>query len=142
MPEIDSSIKRFYISAPNSIFDLGLKAKYLAKYLDYYQNNYEFSTAEWKVYEEKGLAEKHTFSEEEILKIIQSKTPQHLPNAKKTCEWCYSSTYALHKHHYPKKRCEGGKNTVLICPNCHYEFHYLEKLKYRIKSEYESVVVL
>lgn len=29
----------------------------------------------------------------------------------------------------PKKKLKGGMVTVSICPSCHCEFHYLEKLK-------------
>lgn len=43
------------------------------------------------------------------------------------CEWCGGKSIALQKHHYPISKSDGGTETVNICPNCHYEFHALEK---------------
>ncbi|MBI2599817.1 HNH endonuclease [Candidatus Daviesbacteria bacterium] len=47
----------------------------------------------------------------------------------KKCERCgYSKFQILHIHH--KDRNRGNNildNLALICPNCHYEEHYLEK---------------
>ena len=44
----------------------------------------------------------------------------------KKCEWCGDYSMVLNEHHYPIPRSEGGTETVSICPNCHYGFHYLE----------------
>ncbi len=41
------------------------------------------------------------------------------------CSWCGSRTPVLQSHHYPIRRVRGGTETVRICPNCHYTFHYL-----------------
>lgn len=40
-----------------------------------------------------------------------------------TCEWCGTKTNAIHYHHYPIPRKNGGTELVKICPNCHYEYH-------------------
>lgn len=39
------------------------------------------------------------------------------------CEWCGQQSYMLHEHHYPIPRCNGGTDTVHICPNCHSAYH-------------------
>lgn len=39
------------------------------------------------------------------------------------CEWCGRQSYVLHEHHYPIPKCDGGTETVSICPNCHYTYH-------------------
>ena len=41
------------------------------------------------------------------------------------CEWCNIQTMIIHKHHFPIMKSKGGINTVNICPNCHFSFHYL-----------------
>jgi hypothetical protein len=46
----------------------------------------------------------------------------------KICSVCNINTEILHSHHYPIKKCDGGENTVLICANCHGEFHYIENM--------------
>jgi len=45
------------------------------------------------------------------------------------CERCgYSKREILHVHHKDRNRNNNDlKNLELICPNCHYEEHYLEK---------------
>lgn len=40
------------------------------------------------------------------------------------CEWCGREDVPLIKHHHPVTQSKGGKDTVNICPNCHYRFHY------------------
>lgn len=45
------------------------------------------------------------------------------------CEWCGCKTNAIQKHHYPIPEAKGGKKTVNICPNCHYEYHKILKYK-------------
>lgn len=44
----------------------------------------------------------------------------------KVCKWCGGKSIVLQKHHYPIPRAKGGTETVSVCPNCHYGFHYLE----------------
>ena len=45
------------------------------------------------------------------------------------CERCgYTKTQILHVHHKDRDRKNNSSNNLeLICPNCHYEEHYLEK---------------
>jgi hypothetical protein len=47
----------------------------------------------------------------------------------KTCERCgYAKYQILHVHHKDRNRQNNAlDNLELICPNCHYEEHYLEK---------------
>lgn len=127
---------------PNKVFDLGLKSKEFASYLEFFVKGRDFTLKEWRKLEAKLLAEKHTFSENEIVEIIKSKTPQNITTGHKSCEWCYCLTFALHKHHYPKKKCNNGQVVVNICPNCHYEFHFLEKIRYRIRKDFLVEVIL
>jgi hypothetical protein len=57
--------------------------------------------------------------------LLTNKHPQFLSVGKATCEWCKCSTIATQKHHYPLAKSQGGKVTVDICANCHFEFHQL-----------------
>lgn len=43
------------------------------------------------------------------------------------CEWCGAQSIALQRHHFPIPQHLGGKLTVLICPNCHAEYHAIMK---------------
>lgn len=76
-----------------------------------------------------GVVEKINYTEEQVVTILKSKSPQKVDRGKCSlfdiCDWCQAETYSLHKHHYPIKRSKGGQRTVSICPNCHYEFHAL-----------------
>lgn len=60
----------------------------------------------------------------EVVSLLSQKTPQHVGSGKK-CNWCKGTTHILQQHHYPVPRKDGGDKVVSICPNCHYEFHYL-----------------
>jgi hypothetical protein len=44
-----------------------------------------------------------------------------------TCDWCQGNTIVLHQHHFPILKANGGIQTVNICPNCHSEYHNLDK---------------
>lgn len=64
----------------------------------------------------------------EAKRIICCKVGQQLqdPYLKgKVCSWCHGSTIVLHNHHFPIPKSEGGTKTVVICPNCHMEYHML-----------------
>lgn len=54
----------------------------------------------------------------------------------KTCERCgYTKVEILHVHHKNRNHNDNSlQNLELICPNCHYEEHYLEKNWLRITS--------
>lgn len=45
------------------------------------------------------------------------------------CERCdYAKREILHLHHHDRDRNNNDfTNLLLLCPNCHYEEHYLEK---------------
>jgi hypothetical protein len=87
--------------------------------------------------------EEIVLEESEILKIILSKIPQNLKVGTEICEWCKSTTFILHSHHYPIRKCEGGTKLVDICPSCHCEYHYLlETKKFRLNPSIEYVLSL
>ena len=50
-----------------------------------------------------------------------------------TCERCkYAIVEVLHVHHRDRNHANNDfSNLELICPNCHYEEHYLEKSSYK-----------
>lgn len=74
-------------------------------------------------------------SPEEARDICRSKTSQRLDGCSSACQWCLGSTVVLHNHHYPIPRARGGRQTVLICPNCHYEYHSLIRGLYLVNRE-------
>lgn len=53
------------------------------------------------------------------------------------CEKCgYAKYEILHVHHIDRNRNNNNlENLALVCPNCHYEEHYLEKSWLRGKIE-------
>ncbi|MBW4636475.1 MAG: hypothetical protein KME30_32755 [Iphinoe sp. HA4291-MV1] len=82
-----------------------------------------------------NLIQKYHIQELEALRLIKSKTPQFVECGLE-CEWCNSTSFLLHEHHYPIKRSLGGSQTVQICSNCHSEFHYLtEAIFYALVPE-------
>lgn len=84
-----------------------------------------------------GILEKVKPSPIEIVKQLQSKTPQIVLNSSRVCEWCNGTTYILQEHHHPIPKSEGGLETVKICPSCHYEYHHLEQRGfYRLTSAF------
>jgi len=40
-----------------------------------------------------------------------------------TCEWCGHRTPAIHRHHWPIPKRDGGTETVNICATCHATAH-------------------
>lgn len=79
---------------------------------------------------------KKTLKELGYIKPVEH-TPEELKqktieisNTDKVCEWCGNKSYVLQKHHFPIPAKDGGTETVNICPNCHYTFHYLQDTKY------------
>lgn len=64
-------------------------------------------------------------TDEQAVALLKSKTPQSFTISDCVCEWCRCTTALLHSHHYPVRKCDGGRETVNICPNCHTEFHFL-----------------
>lgn len=45
------------------------------------------------------------------------------------CVFC-SSKKNLHNHHYPIKKSFGGIETIVLCSDCHFEFHQLTDYKH------------
>lgn len=73
------------------------------------------------------LTQDSGMSPEEIKHLLSGKTPQKIDGASSVCEWCKGTTFAIQEHHYPASKAQGGSQVVLICANCHYEFHQIEK---------------
>lgn len=72
-----------------------------------------------------GFIKKNNSNRERIIEELKKKPPiKGVGN--KICSICKSSTAQLHYHHYPVKASKGGAETIGICPNCHFEFHYME----------------
>jgi hypothetical protein len=98
---------------------------------------------EWKKLFKAGYAEEYQLTEDEVIEILKSKTPQFFPGATKYCHWCKGTSCILHEHHYPVKKSKGGQETINICPSCHSEFHFLSdnkqyRLTKRIQDEIQS----
>lgn len=45
------------------------------------------------------------------------------------CEWCGRESNVIQKHHFPILAKDGGKDVVMICPNCHYTYHKVMEVK-------------
>ena len=80
-----------------------------------------------------GLLRKVDTNREMIIEELRKK-PSVKGVGNKVCTLCNSTTAQLHFHHYPLKASEGGTETIGICPNCHFEFHYME-YNYEINLE-------
>lgn len=63
------------------------------------------------------------------LNILKTKNLKGLGIGDYVCPCCNCRTFVLHEHHYPIPKHLGGKETILLCPNCHYEYHYLDNLQ-------------
>lgn len=88
-----------------------------------------------------GLIEEYIIDLNDILSFLKNKTPQKIDEACEICEWCKGTSFILHSHHYPKKKADGGTNTVNICASCHCEFHFLQdSKKYRVASNILDVL--
>lgn len=72
---------------------------------------------------QQGYLNKKKISAEEIKEIVINGKK----NPKYVCEWCGCGCNVLNEHHYPIPKSKGGKKIVKICPNCHYEFHSINK---------------
>ena len=82
---------------------------------------------------EEGYIKICEVTDKEIVNKLKNKNLEGKGFGKLTCEWCGINTSILDKHHYPVPQSRGGKDTVGICPNCHNEFHFIEK-KVKIKD--------
>lgn len=97
------------------------------------------SKTEIKYLKEKGILVRTEYTTTKIKDLISSKIAQRGIGNKK-CEWCEGDTVILHEHHYPIPKKYGGLETVSICPNCHYEFHYLMDYKYKLNDEVLNIL--
>ena len=132
---------RYRTDIPNSIFEMRLPPQKFSILIKHFYEGNNISIKDWKYFESKGMAEKFQYSEKEILWRMKVKTPQKLAGSRKNCDWCNAETLILHSHHYPVRKCDGGKETVSICANCHSEYHFLSDVKYRFKNEFVCEVI-
>lgn len=68
-----------------------------------------------------------TYYDSEIVDLLKAKKMKGLGIGSKICAWCEVGTHVFHAHHYPVPKSKGGTELINICPNCHVEFHYLER---------------
>lgn len=64
--------------------------------------------------------------EEFVSNVLKKKNLKNQGIGKRCCNWCNIKTFVLHEHHYPIPKSKGGTETVLICPNCHHEYHSID----------------
>jgi hypothetical protein len=93
-------ISSFYFKAPGYESNL----RYLRKHKLIYHINYDKT---------------------QIVKMLVNKCMDGYGIGNKICMWCGIRTITLHEHHYPISKADGGTKTVMICPNCHQEYHSL-----------------
>lgn len=72
------------------------------------------------------LIEHRFLDDKDKINILQNKGVCGAGVGNNVCNWCGVITLVLHEHHYPITKIDGGEDTVLICSNCHNEFHLLE----------------
>jgi len=84
------------------------------------------------ILEKAKLIEQHELSPQNKKAILAAKSDFGVYGlGDKQCEWCFCNTFILNEHHFPIPRKDGGQEIVNICPNCHYEYHYL-KYEYKV----------
>ncbi len=71
------------------------------------------------------LTKNQGMSPDDAVRILKNKSPQQLKEGNEECIWCGGITLSLQSHHYPIPSRLGGTDTVLICANCHCEYHTL-----------------
>lgn len=73
-----------------------------------------------------GFIEKHKLTPEEKRTLFSSGINSNQNGVGDvSCVWCGCKTYSPHEHHFPISKSKGGKNIILVCPNCHYGYHSL-----------------
>ena len=76
--------------------------------------------------EQRGILSSYRLNQEQARQLCIAKSPQRCdPSAPLICHWCNGETWALQEHHFPKTKAEGGLETVMLCANCHVEYHWL-----------------
>jgi len=61
----------------------------------------------------------------EKMEMLRSKNLKGMGIGNSICPCCNCRTLTLHNHHYPVPRHLKGTETIMLCPSCHYEYHYL-----------------
>lgn len=77
------------------------------------------------------------FSFSEIYNMLNVK------NSPTGCLFCGYDRIPLDKHHYPIPHRDGGTEVINLCPNCHREFHVLERhplYEIRIDMEFYNIM--
>lgn len=97
----------------------------------YYEYPKLLTETEIRYLKENNILIKRKYDAEKIKKVLCDKQPQGGIGTE-TCNWCKCTTIILHEHHYPIPKKDGGTETVKICPNCHYEFHYFMDSSYKL----------
>lgn len=85
-----------------------------------------------------NLIKKVDADKDSILAVLKSK-PIVIGVGNNVCSICNCTTAQLHQHHYPIRKSEGGTKTISLCPNCHFEFHYMEfdyEINYELIEKY------
>ena len=97
--------------------------------------NGTYTQADKQLLKKAGILEIKEYPCEEVLRMIKERDFKNcIP---KKCEWCGKETWIIHEHHFPIEKSEGGKDTVKICSNCHFEYHLLINGNYELKEEYK-----
>tara|TARA_X000001316_G_scaffold8267_1_gene2169 strand:+ start:152 stop:568 length:417 start_codon:yes stop_codon:yes gene_type:complete len=96
----------------------------------FHHNRSLLSTTQLNRLKSEGLLVEKNLPYKEAVNLLKDKRANNYGDLH--CEWCGSKVFVLHQHHYPMKKCDGGKETVNICPNCHYEYHYLTESRYEL----------
>lgn len=127
---------------PKSLMKV-MPLKYLFTLASFYAGLSQVQRSDWKKLYELGFADSFKIDEEQAVSVLCSKNPQNVSDINnidtKTCEWCKCSTYLLNEHHYPKRKKDKGNQVILICSNCHMEFHYLvDNSHYSLKKHIED----
>ena len=88
-----------------------------------------------------GYISKNNLKPEEIKSLCTQKSNIiHILSGYDKCDWCGCRSITMNEHHYPIRANAGGEDVVLICPDCHYSYHYIESNSYLIdtsKFKYE-----
>lgn len=81
------------------------------------------------------------FSPSQAQAILRTKIPQRgLGSGLFICMWCGAETLKLQTHHYPIPAKDDGTRTVMICANCHYEYHILvDQRAYKLREGLVSI---
>lgn len=116
---------------------------FVGRIIDCFLGTGSLSEQEWKILKAESLAEETFADVSQIESFLRLKIPIKieipLGIRKFICDWCQSQTFCPHDHHYPVPKFKGGTETISICPNCHSEFHFLEK-SHSFTQKFVSIV--